>query len=393
MSVRKILVLSGLQIYPPESGGMLRTSSLINALVTRGFDVTIYSMVGRKKDYLAGTPSGVTTIREGLREYVDRGRFWGALQFLAYRLKQPPLWITLALKLYRPAKLKELLACCDAVVVDFPFLYPPARKTGKPVALNTHNIEADLWLKPWQKRVVATVERRAIRSAGHIFCCSEGDRAFFAKEVGIARTSIVPNGIDPQRFAGIGAERAALRTTLGYRDEDRVLLFSASSFGPNVEALTWLESFVAKHQSLLAQRNLHFLVAGSVAKQPFERPRLKVVGMVARIEPYFAAADLAFNGVFRGSGTNLKMAEFIAAGLPILTSTSGMRGYDVVDGEDCIAFTPDTLATVLAENANLDDQAALASMAKSAYEKNKLHIDMNLCIEPLVRWLETGRTA
>jgi glycosyltransferase involved in cell wall biosynthesis len=389
--VRKILVVSGLQIYPPESGGMLRTSSLIGALVARGFDVTVYSMVGRKPDYLAGKRSGTELIKERLREYVDRGRFWAALQFAAYRLGLPPFWITLILALHIPRKLREALAACDAVIIDFPFLFPLARATAKPVALNTHNVEADLLQRPWAKRLVASIERRAAQSVRQVFCCSESDRAFFAPLVGGGQTSIVPNGIDPARFAGIAAQRVALRAALGYTDEDRVLFFAASSFGPNVEALAWLKGFVAENQALLTSRKLQFLVAGSVSKQPFELPRLKAVGTVARIEPYFGAADLAFNGVFRGSGTNLKMAEFIAAGLPILTSTAGMRGYDLIDGEDCIAFTTENLAGVLAGSAVLDDPVRLAAMARSAYEKNKRVIDMNWCVEPLIAWLELPR--
>src|SRR6185369_6898778 len=158
-------------------------------------------------------------------------------------------------------------------------------------------------------------------------------------------------------------------------------------YGPNVEAMAWLLEFIAGNQALLASRNLHFLIAGSVSRQLIARPHLRTVGMVARVEPYFAAADIGFNCVFRGSGTNVKMAEFIAAGLPIVTSTAGMRGYDVVDGEDCIAFTQDTLAAALANSA-LQDPARLNAMAKSAYEKNKRQIDMNWCIEPLVAWIE-----
>jgi glycosyltransferase involved in cell wall biosynthesis len=391
VSARKILVLSGLQIFPFESGGTLRSSGLLRALAARGYDVTIYTMVGRKPDYLARKPSGTELINDRLRQYIDRGRFWGALQFVAYRLGLPPFWITLVLSLYTPRKLRELLAGCDAVIVDFPFLYPPARRTTKPVALNTHNVEADLWPKSWMKKLVGAIERRSVGSVDHVFCCSERDRAYFSAFIGAGKTSVVPNGIDLARFNGIARQRAALRAALGYTDSDRVLLFTASSFAPNVEALAWLETFVARHQELLASRNLHFLVAGSVSKQPFYRPRLKVVGKVDSIEPYFGAADIAYNGVFRGSGTNVKIAEFIAAGLPILTSTNGMRGYELADGVDCIAFTQDSLAQVLAESTLLTDPAALTAMTKSAYEKNKQQIDMNCCIDPLVAWLEAAR--
>ena len=388
MPVGKILIVSGLQIYPPESGGMLRTASLIGALVARGYDVTVYSMIGRSPDYRAGKQSSTEIINDHLCEYVDRGRFWAALQFATYRLSLPPFWITLILQLYTPKKLRALLAACDAVIVDFPFLFPLAKSTTKPLALNTHNVEANLWLSPWIKRLVATTERRATKHVQHIFCCSESDCAFFAPLIGNKRTSIVPNGIDPARFTGIAAERAPLRAKLGYTSEDRVLLFSASAFGPNVEALEWLQGFVAEHQALLIRKNLYFLIVGSVSKQPFERPRLKAIGKVTLIEPYFAVADFAFNGVIRGSGTNVKTAEFIAAGLPILTTSTGMRGYDLVDGIDCIAFEPETLARVIDESTLLDDPALLAAMTKSAYEKNKRLIDMNWCIEPMVTWLE-----
>lgn len=365
----------------------MRTSSLLGALVARGFDVSVYAMVGRKADYLARKPSGIARIRERLAEFVDRGRFWAALQFIAYRWDLPPFWITLVLALYTPRKLKEMLAAADAVIVDFPFLYPSIRSLGKPTVLNTHNVEADLWKRPWVKRLVARIERRAAAAVRHVVCCSPGDQAFFAALVGKERTSVVPNGIDLTRFDGIAALRAPLRASLGYTAQDRVLLFAASSFGPNVEALEWLKGFVEANQAVLARRNLHFLVAGSVSKQPFERPRLRAVGMVPTIEPYFAAADLAFNGVFRGSGTNVKMGEFMAAGLPILTSTVGTRGFDVVDGEDCITFTPETLAAVIAGADVLDDPERLKSMVKSAFVKNRRDIDMSCCIEPLAGWL------
>lgn len=388
----RVLIVSGLQIYPPESGGMLRTSGMVVALQNRGFDVTVYSMVGRKQDYLARKPSAMQQTSAGFAEYVERGRLWAGLQFLSYRFNLPPLWITATLSFCRPRKLRELLADCDAVIIDFPFLYPAARMTAKPVALNTHNVEAELWPRGWLKRLVAAIERRAARTVLHVFCCSDGDRAHFASIVGAERTSIVPNGIDTARFSGLAPQRESMRASLGYADADRVLLFTASAFGPNVEALAWLEEFVSRHDVLLARKNLHFLVVGSVSKEAFSRGRLRAVGKVPEVEPYFAAADLAFNGILRGSGTNVKVAEFIAAGLPILTSTNGMRGYDLLDGRDCIAFTPETLATVLAENTLLDDPAGLAGIAKSAYHNNRHTVDMTYCIEPMITWLRSHPT-
>lgn len=387
MTDRKLLVVSGLQIFPPTSGGTLRTASLVSALAARGFDVHIYSMVGRKVDYKAGLPSSTSSVGERLVETVERGRFWAALQFLSYRAHLPPVWITAVLALFTPPALAQLIAASDAVIIDFPFLYPAVRGSRKPAVLNTHNVEADLWTRLGIKKLVAAIERRAALAIRRVVCCSEDDRAYFAGLLDKQATCVVPNGIDTERFTPFLSQREALRQSLGYRSDDKVLLFAASSFGPNVEALDWLKTFTQAHQSLLARRKLHFLVAGSVSKTAFEQAHLKVVGMVPVIEPYFAAADLAFNGVFRGSGTNVKMGEFMAAGLPILTSDVGTRGFAIVDGEDALVFTKQTLAHVLGESAILDDKIKLQSMARRAFEKNRRVIDMRLCIEPLAGWL------
>ena len=41
------------------------------------------------------------------------------------------------------------------------------------------------------------------------------------------------------------------------------------------------------------------------------------------------AADIAINPILRGSGTNLKMLEYLAAGLPIITTQEDDRGLDL----------------------------------------------------------------
>lgn len=385
---RKILMLSGLQVFPAESGGQLRSGSLVTALAEHGYEVRLWSMVGRKPDYQAGKASECVRVAPRIEEWIDRRRWWAGLQFLAYRLNLPPLWITFVLMLFTPKKLAEWLDWCDVVIVDFPFLYPPIRGLKKPVVMNTHNVEADLWKNRLVARIVAAIERRAAAAVSAVIACSELDRAYFGLQIGEARTMTVPNGIDVRRFEGIRTHRKSLRAAFGFKEHDRILLFAASSFGPNVEALAWLRTFCEKHQELLQKRGYQFLVAGSVCKDPFHIPCLRAVGKVPAIEPFFAVADLAYNGVFRGSGTNVKMGEFMAAQLPILTTPFGTRGFDVVDGEDCVMFTEATLAKVLAESPILSDGARLEEMARRALQKNLRDVDMRRSVDPLVAWLE-----
>jgi glycosyltransferase involved in cell wall biosynthesis len=48
------------------------------------------------------------------------------------------------------------------------------------------------------------------------------------------------------------------------------------------------------------------------------------------------ASDLAINPVAEGSGTNIKIFDYLAAGLPVVTTPVGARGIDLRDLEDVI---------------------------------------------------------
>jgi glycosyltransferase involved in cell wall biosynthesis len=47
-------------------------------------------------------------------------------------------------------------------------------------------------------------------------------------------------------------------------------------------------------------------------------------------------ADFAVNPMTSGSGTNIKMADFMAAGLPTVATPIGARGLDIVNGKHAI---------------------------------------------------------
>lgn len=42
----------------------------------------------------------------------------------------------------------------------------------------------------------------------------------------------------------------------------------------------------------------------------------------------YSIADIAINPMLNGSGTNLKIAEYMANGVPVISTKVGARGYD-----------------------------------------------------------------
>jgi len=404
-----VLLLSGLQIHPTLSGGNLRSFALAGALRRQGLDVFVYSLVGRKSDYLARRPSSVQTWPGGIEEYVDRGLFGFVAQFSSYALSLPPLWLTAALRaaaaspgeILLPSRLRERLAWCDAVVADFPFVHPvfaaPSAR-GRLRVLSTHNLEHRLCDGESAsgralRAMVRRTELAAAAACDVLVTCCAGDQEFFGAHVAAPRSLLVPNGIESARFHGIASRRAATRKALGLPDDVRVFLFTASKYGPNREALDYLRDFARRHGRWLEERRLHILVVGNVTADPIELPGFTATGRVNAVEPYFAAADAALNPVAAGAGTNVKMCEFIAVRLPIVTTAFGARGFRLEDGKAAFHFERDGLAATLSTVGDLLDRRpdVLRRMADAAYADNEGIIDMDTCVARLAEVIQEGR--
>jgi glycosyltransferase involved in cell wall biosynthesis len=400
----KVLFLSGLQIHPTLSGGNLRSFALANSLHRQGLDVFVYSVVGRKRDYLARRPSSIQTWPEGVQEYVDRRAPWFLAQYGSYALGLPPVWLTAFFKaaavspaeVLLPALLRERLAWCDVVVADFPFVHPifstPSAQ-GRLRLLSTHNIEHQMydgrrgWWSSRLRAAVRAIELEAAEACDILVSCCAGDRTFFEANARLRRSILVPNGIDVRRFHGVEAHRARIRQALRIADDVKVFLFTASKYGPNRDAFDYLVGFARSNVQLLAGEGIHILVVGNVAAEPVRLPGFTATGMVDEVEPYFAAADAALNPMSTGAGTNVKMCEFIAMRLPVLSTPFGARGFVVEDGMTGFLFEKDGLAAVLSRVRRLfdDEPLRLRRIADEAYARNASAIDMDACARPLVQ--------
>jgi len=404
----RVLFVSGLQIHPPVSGGNLRSYALAGALARRGLEVSVYSMAGRKPDYLARRPSGTQAWPDGIPERVDRSAAGFVAQYGSYALRLPPVWLTAWLRAgaaspgeaLLPAGLRRRLAWCEAVVADFPFVHPvfsaPSAR-GRLRVLSTHNLEHRMFdgrgaRSRFLRALVRRLELRAAEACDVLVSCCRGDQEFFEAHARGPRHILVPNAIDRRRFQDLERRRGAARRALGLGDGVKAFLFTASKYGPNREALDVLLDLARREGPRLSAEGIHLLVVGNVTREPLARPGLTVTGPVEAVEPFFAAADAALNPITAGTGTNVKMCEFLAAGLPILTTSFGARGFDLEDGRTAFLFEREGLLAVLSRVRRLFDEQPdrLRRMAADAYARNEHAIDMDACVGPLVAALRAG---
>jgi glycosyltransferase involved in cell wall biosynthesis/GT2 family glycosyltransferase len=229
----------------------------------------------------------------------------------------------------------------DVVVFSHPWMYGCLRDdlAGRRVVYDSHNCEARLrqdllGSTPFGRSLVESVrwiEGELCRRSDVILACSEADRAAFIDLYDVAPEKIVlvPNGVNVETIRPPGDERRAqARAWLGLTAP--TALFVGSGYAPNVEALAFIVDRLAP-----SNPDVTFLVVGGVAEHgagPAVAGRVganvKILGTVSdreRDEAY-AAADVAINPMFTGSGVNIKMLDFLAAGLPTIATPVGARG-------------------------------------------------------------------
>lgn len=383
--MKKALFISSLQIYPALSGGQLRSAHFCEALASQGFEVTLYSLTGRKEDYIRRRLTFQNRLSENLVEVVDMNPLFGILQKLSYRLHLPPLWVTGVLNLHLPKGLKQLLNEADLVVLDFPFLMPLLKRIQGKAWVNTHNAEYELWKdRPRLSRFVKNLEVKCFNNAEKIIFCSPQDQQKFIDAVPMLaqKSEIVPNGLNLKNFQSLQDRRHEVRSRLQIDNSKKVFLFSGSSYGPNIGAFEAIKEMVNKYSSELEAAQVVIVVAGTVSEEKVNTSVFKVLGRVEDMRDCLAMADFGLNPMIEGSGVNVKMIEFIASKLPTLSTKTGWRGLSVEDGISGFIFEREDFLSTVLKAVDLSE-VEREGMAILAYKKNEMSLDMEKSVKAI----------
>jgi hypothetical protein len=357
--MKKIVLVSGNRIAPAATGGQVRSIGIASALARMGHTVHIFSTAGRSKDYRGMGFRHQTlesAVEPRLRESVHVGLTFGMMQALGRRLDYPRVWqYHMLARGLVPRRLKQALHEADIVLSDLPYCPPvPGPWRTKPWFLISHNLEHKLLEQGGERerrfaKWMRDVESAAPRTYTDILACAEDDQEFFkSNDRRLAlKVPIVRCGVDPQLYVFSPQLRARMRAELGLSDQHRLLIFSASNFGPNYEAFDEIQRFCVAEAEFLSHSGVYVIVVGSVSSASFRRGNLIVTGRVPEIVPYFAASDAGINLVTRGSGSNVKLFEYLAARLPVISTVFGVRGTKLVPSADYLACTGDDLKVVI----------------------------------------------
>lgn len=258
----------------------------------------------------------------------------------------------------------------------FPFVAPVLDEEKQLIVYDSQNCEGLLRVgllddgTPLADQIcrgVVRCEHELCHAADLILACSQEDKQSFITLYGVEpdKIIIVPNGVFTSRIGPLedAAEKEALRRRL--KISKPAACFIGSNYAPNVEA----GRLILQAAEMLPQ--YQFILLGGVGDQfrgidAARYPNVIITGFLEENEKidYLHACDIAINPMLSGSGTNIKMFDFMAAGLPIITTDIGARGIENTNGR--IYRLCDHSAHSLAEQIQglLGDQEQMLSLRK-----------------------------
>jgi glycosyltransferase involved in cell wall biosynthesis/GT2 family glycosyltransferase len=236
----------------------------------------------------------------------------------------------------------------DIVFFSHPWVYPVVHQDLDPlnqiVVYDSQNVEAFLRYSLLDDggegtelvREVARIEHELCHRAHRVLACSHEDRLLFHKlySVPFSKIVVMPNGTFTNKIKPVLPEtKKMLKERLGLRDGP-LAIFLASAYPPNIDAANFILMKLAPQLP-----DITFAICGGVGaaldgKTPAtvgsEMSNVIITGTLNERDKlnFISAADIGINPMFSGSGTNIKMLDFMAAGLPVVSTTTGARGID-----------------------------------------------------------------
>jgi glycosyltransferase involved in cell wall biosynthesis len=348
-TIQRVVVLDMQPIHPPVGGGRIRLLGLYHGL-GRGLPTTYLGSFdwpgeGYRRHHLSDTLEEIDVpLSDAHFKVSDKWKLIaGGRTIIDVAF---PLMAHLSPDFVEKAK--GLAMKADVVVFSHPWVYPLVRNvlddSSQLIVYDAQNFEGLLKEELLDdggfgaeivKHVVAAEHELAHR-ADMLLVCSNEDRKLFGSFYNVEPDKFreTPNGVFCKLLnPPATSEKRLIRSALNLSGKSAIFL--ASAYQPNIEAVEFICLQLAG-----SLPDVTFLICGGVCDAA-EVAHLKAaapanvwfVGSVTEEEKvaYLWTADIAINPMSSGSGTNIKMFDFMAVGLPIVTTPMGARGIELGD--------------------------------------------------------------
>lgn len=399
----KVLLLTQVLPYPPDSGPKVKTWNVVKYLAQR-HRVTLVSFVrGDQREDIQVLErlcaGGVYIVP------MERSKVGDAIHMLRSLLTGQPF---LMIRDDRAA-MRHLVGRLtaeqrfDVVHADqLNMAQYAARVSGAAKVLDAHNALWLLYRRLWETvhpgpqkwllgrdwRLLKAYEGRICREFDAVLAVSQEDRAALEEAAGRAvDITVIPIAIDTEEVALV--ERVP--------EPRHVLHIGTMYWPPNIDGVRW---FVRDVWPLIRKRrpDAQFDIVG--ARPPREivalggdETGINVTGYVPDPTPYLRRAALMVVPLRAGGGMRVKILNALAQGIPVVSTTLGCEGIAVTPGWDALlGDTPETFAAQVLRVLNDPDLGRrLAVNGRRLVEREYDYRPVCHALDPVYAQVTTGR--
>jgi glycosyltransferase involved in cell wall biosynthesis len=191
----------------------------------------------------------------------------------------------------------------------------------------------------WLRELFENIEQKRLLSYEHVLeqyqlslVCSQEDLEYLRAAHNTGNLRLLPNGVDLHNYSA--------------RDHDyshaHTLLFTGNmDYAPNIDAVIY---FADEILPLIHREypNVKFIIAG---QRPVEKvlrlanDHVIVTGFIKNLAEVYDRASIVVAPLRFGAGTQNKVLEAMAMGVPVVCSNIGFKGLGIATGEGAIMET------------------------------------------------------
>lgn len=338
----KILMLTPYLPYPLLTGGQTRSFNLIKRLSSLGHEITLFCLVKDNSErvfvsHLQKFCREVQVFNRPQKPWTLKNILRTGFSFFPFLVMRN--WAGGEKNAIGEKLKKEKF---DLIHAETFYVMPHIPKTDIPILLVEQTIEylvyrhfADQFkiaiIKPLLYIDVAKMKYWELKywlRATRVAAMSEEDRKTMIAQLPQLNVDIVPNGADSEFFSKIVTGRS----------KEKIILYLGN--------FTWLQNreavevLINKVWPEIKKRipSAKLWIAGKEASSFFAKlssDDIKILE-VADVREVYQKASILVAPIYGGGGTRYKNFEAFASGLPVVTTTIGIRGTEATDGKEVI---------------------------------------------------------
>ncbi|GAB4119098.1 MAG: hypothetical protein Tsb0027_13100 [Wenzhouxiangellaceae bacterium] len=342
-----VVIITRADLYPTDHGGAVKIVETARALSRTGRDVAIVTSE-RHRYWL---------YRDGVREE-RKLPFWlklcslpqrfSSLLHLSYDVPRSNQFLYLALSdnsfLWRTVHVARRINA-NVYQAEFPAYARAAffarRVRGGKVVIVEHNVEYQRLLA--QEKSLTAEQFHRLKAmevdfcnlSDAVICVSRNDRQQLSNDgVGDNLLHIIPHGVDLPSF---DAEPVIdVRQRCGWTPERPVLVYHGTyQYPPNLTAMKVMASEVLPRLHARGVRPA-VMAVGKMPPPESLHPDMVFTGSVERVAGWLRAADVAVVPLLDGGGTRMKIIDYFACSVPVVSTAKGIEGIEVSNGVEAV---------------------------------------------------------